>query len=125
MHIPDVWEAGQSLPVQVVVKNTGDTIWKARVKDRKHPVGEVHLAVADWQELASGNSFKESQPQLLLSRGFLPYDVSPGDEVKIRTHIRTPEQPGEYLIHFDLVSELIQWFSQQESQQFTKKLILK
>ena len=120
--MPEIWKAGKPLPVTVTVKNTGDTIWKARVNDRKHPAGEVHLAVADWQEIMSQTSLKDSHPQLFVSRGFLPYDVAPGEEVNITTDIRTPSVSGEYLICLNMVSELIQWFSIQE---LTKHILLK
>ena len=123
--IPDVWESGKPLRIRVLVKNTGDTLWRARVADRKHPVGEVHLGVVDWQEVSSGKSLKESHPQLFLSRGFLSYDVAPGKEILITANIRTPEHSGEYIIEFDMVSELIQWFSAQGSQPLTKKIILR
>jgi len=125
VDIPDVCERGKPLPIRVLVKNTGDTLWKARVADRKHPVGEVHLGVVDWQEVSSGNSLKESHQQLFLSRGFLPYDVTPGEEVSISMDMRTPDLAGEYLIQLDMVSELIQWFSGQGSETLTKKIILR
>ncbi len=125
VDIPDVWESGKPLPIRILIKNTGDTLWKARVTDRKYPVGEVHLGVVDWQEVSSGNSLKETDQQLFLSRGFLPYDVAPGEEVVIKTEIKTPELVGEFLVQLDMVSELIQWFSEQGSQLFTKKIVLK
>jgi hypothetical protein len=125
VDIPDVWERGKPLRIRALVKNTGDTLWKARVADRAHPVGEVHLGVFDWQDASSGKSLKTSYQQLFLSRGFLPYDVAPGEEVVITGEIRTPDLAGEFLVQLDMVSELIQWFSDQGSQAFTKKIVLK
>jgi hypothetical protein len=124
VDIPKVWESGKPLRIRALVKNTGDTLWKARAADRKHPVGEVHLGVVAWYN-ASSEKPLENQGQLQMSRGFLNYDVAPGQEISITADIRTPDLPGEYIIEFDMVSELIQWFSDQGSQPFTKKIVLK
>ncbi len=123
--IPEVWERGKPMNIRISVKNTGDTIWKTWVADRKHPVGEVHLGVVDWQEVSAEKSLKDSHQQLFLLRGFLPYDVAPGEKIVITMEIKTPDLSGEYVIQFDMVSELIQWFSDQGSQPLTKKIILK
>ena len=124
VELPAAWERGKPLRVRASVKNSGDTLWKARAGTRKQPAGEVHLNVFDWQEAVSGKSLKESQPQLFQARGFLPYDVAPGEEVSLTMEMRTPDLAGEFLIQLDLISELIQWFSAQGSQPFQQKIIL-
>ncbi len=123
--IPELWEQGKPLPLRILLKNTGDTIWKARVADRKHPAGEVRLGVVDWQKVSSGQSLQESHPQLFQLRGLLPYDVAPGEEVFISVQLKTPDLAGEYLIQLDMVSELIQWFANQGSKPFTANIALK
>ncbi|GAK55046.1 hypothetical protein U27_01877 [Candidatus Vecturithrix granuli] len=125
IELPDVGESGKLLPIRVIVRNSGDTLWKADVQNRTHPVGEVHLAVTDWRERTSGESLKVHFPQLLLSRGFLPYDVAPGEEVRIDMLLRTPEVAGEFEVELDMVSELIQWFSTSGSATMTQKITLK
>ncbi len=125
IELPDVWEAGKPLPVRVIVLNSGDTIWKADVQNRIRPVGEVHLAVTDWRQIPSEESLKAHFSQSFLSRGFLPHDVAPGEEVRIDMLLRTPQVTGEFEIEFDMVSELIQWFSASGSATMTQKITLK
>jgi hypothetical protein len=108
---PDVWQAGQPLPVRIMVRNTGNTLWKAHIPNRQQPAGEVHLGVVAWHDAVSGVPF-DDQRTLQGSRGFLPYDVGPGQEVSMKADIRTPDIPGTYTIELNLVSELIQWFPQ-------------
>ena len=109
MDVPDVWVAGEPLPIRTTVRNTGDTLWKSSVTDRQRPVGEVHLGVVEWQDSPSKRPLAE-QGAHQVSRGFLPYDVGPGQECIIRTEIRTPAVPGTYIVELNLVSELIAWF---------------
>lgn len=125
VDLPEVWQAGKLLPVKALVKNSGNTLWKARVADRKQPVGEVHLGIRDWQDAVSKQSLQTTQPELFVSRGFLAYDVAPGQEIWVTATLKTPPQPGNYVVTLDLVSELIQWFSDQGSPRFSKNLILK
>jgi hypothetical protein len=109
---PAAANAGAPLPVRVWVKNTGDTLWLARVPDRRQPVGEVHLGVVGWYD-ASGAPLPQ-QDGLGLSRGFLPHDVAPGQEVRLTVQLATPERAGAYQVELNLVSELIQWFPVSE-----------
>ena len=100
-------------------------LWLAGVFPALAQSPETEPVQVDWQELSSGKSLKESHPQLFMVRGFLSYDVAPGEEALISMTIKTPDVPGKYLIQFNMVSELIQWFSDQESQLFTTNIILK
>jgi hypothetical protein len=109
---PEVWQAGQPLSVRVFVRNTGNSLWKAHIPDRQQPTGEVHLGVTAWHDAVS-DTLLENQGALQMSRGFLPYDVGPGQEVSMKADIRTPDIPGTYMIELNLVSELIQWFPQE------------
>ena len=124
IEIPDVWEAGKPLPIRVIVRNSGDTIWKADVQNRERPIGEVHLAVSDWRNRQSGESLKDQSPQLFVSRGFLPHDVAPDEEVRVDMLLRTPNIAGEFEVEFDMVSELIQWFSASGSTPVMQKITL-
>lgn len=124
IEMPESWEAGKALPVRVIVRNSGDTLWKADVQNRTYPAGEVHLAVTDWRDILSGTSLKEQFPQLCVSRGFLPHDVAPGEEVRVDMLLKTPEVAGKFEIEFNLVSELIQWFSASGSEPITQRVTL-
>lgn len=104
--------AGQPLTVRLLARNTGDTIWKAHVENRRQPAGEVHLGVVRWVDKQTGTPLPD-QGALQRSRGFVPYDVAPGQEAVFSGEFRTPDQPGAYRLELNLVSELIQWFPQE------------
>jgi hypothetical protein len=36
--------------------------------------------------------------------------VSPGDEVIVPVGVLAPGEPGNYMLEFDLVHELVRWF---------------
>ena len=124
VDIPDNWDRGKPLAVRILVKNTGDTLWKAWIKDREHPAGEVRLGVVDWYDVSSGEALIQERGLSLGSRGVLRYDVAPGQESLIITTIPIPDLVGEYIVEFDMVSEHIQWFSQSNSQTLRKQITL-
>ena len=44
------------------------------------------------------------------ARAWLPAALPPGGEMEVPIEISAPDQPGQYLLKFDLVSEGIDWF---------------
>jgi SAM-dependent methyltransferase len=44
-----------------------------------------------------------------------PLRVGPGDEVEVSLHVRTPAEPGRYVLALDLVQEQRTWFSRAGS----------
>ncbi|GAK49091.1 hypothetical protein U14_00309 [Candidatus Moduliflexus flocculans] len=105
-----VWPAGKPFPVKVEARNSGDTLWRARILNRRQPAGEVRLAVRNWHDLASQQSFGQTANINLDARGLLPYDVVPGDTVVVTLNIPTPPIPGRYRVECDFVSEAVRWF---------------
>ncbi len=124
IDIPDVWKAGTILPVRVLVKNSGNTLWKSRISDRKHPIGEVRLGIIEWQNTATGERLIQQRGLSLGARGLLTYDLAPGQETWITLDIPTPYEVGEFLIELDMVSEGIQWFSAPGSPSVAKTIQL-
>ena len=43
-------------------------------------------------------------------RAILPRDLNPGESAEIEFVFRAPEQPGDYIIEFDMVAEHVTWF---------------
>lgn len=68
---------------------------------------------------------KNEQPLALYHAGaFLPHDVVPGEAVEIEIALRAPENPGEYLLTFDMVSEHLAWFEDLGSVVLRQSLIV-
>ena len=122
--IPEEWPHGQPLPIQILVKNSGDTLWKAYIGNREYPEGEVRLAVVDWYELPSGDALIRGRGMELGARGVLRYDIPPGQETSIKTEIPTPNMTGEFLLELDMLSEHVKWFSPEKSRTVKKKIRL-
>ena len=43
-------------------------------------------------------------------RAILPRDLAPGETAEIEFVFRAPQQPGDYIIEFDMVAEHVTWF---------------
>ncbi|PID58012.1 hypothetical protein CSB45_04805 [candidate division KSB3 bacterium] len=123
--IPEVWPHDQPLPIRIIVKNSGDTLWKASIVDREQPKGEVRLAVVDWYEQSSGEALIQQRGSTELgARGRLRYDVPPGKAASIDAEIPTPAYAGEFLLELDMLSEHIAWFSPQKLRTLKKIIYL-
>jgi hypothetical protein len=57
-------------------------------------------------------------------RAWLPDTLQPGASVSVPITITAPDQPGRYLLKFDLVSEGIDWFEACGSPTTTKTLVV-
>jgi len=58
-------------------------------------------------------------------RAWLPNNLPGGATVDIPFKLTAPEQPGEYVLKFDLVSEGIEWFEQVGSPTTSKPLVVR
>ena len=102
---------GQTVPLQVVLRNTGSAVWLLHPST---PFGKVNL----------GALLYDGQRRLLerdYTRFALPAagpngSVDPGAEISLEVDLPVPSQPGEYVIELDLVAEGVAWFSTLGSQ---------
>jgi hypothetical protein len=58
-------------------------------------------------------------------RAWLPEHLQPGATLDIPIVVQAPEQPGDYLLKFDLVSEGIEWFEHVGSPTTIKALVVR
>jgi hypothetical protein len=96
-RLPRRLRANRLYEIPVSLRNTGSQCWDAR--------GQlpVRLSYRWW---ADGGL---QLPQESL-RTNLPHRVKPGNGVKVRVRVLTPEQPGRYTLEWDLVREGDAWF---------------
>ena len=59
------------------------------------------------------------------ARAWLPRPLAGGDRADVPMEIATPQQPGRYVLKFDLVSEGIDWFEHCGSTTTVKKLVVR
>jgi hypothetical protein len=90
-------DASDLIRVPVTLRNTGSQAWHSR--------GQlpVRLSYRWW---TTGGSLLLVDPM----RTDLPHRVEPGHEVSMRAWVRTPTEPGRYILEWDMVREGDAWF---------------
>jgi SAM-dependent methyltransferase len=101
--VPAAVGAGQVIAPTIGVTNAGDTIWLAKPS-----------ALGGYVTL--GCKVLTTEGRLItdgVGRTCLPRDVQPGERVSVTTTLALPDTlgPGTYVLEFDMVNELICWFS--------------
>jgi hypothetical protein len=87
--------------VPLRIRNIGITRWPAQ--------GASRVAVASrWWNMETERFFRGKEPVVTA----LPHDVGRGESVELEAAIRTPEQPGHYVLLVELFSRDFDWFSQ-------------
>jgi tRNA (mo5U34)-methyltransferase len=92
----------EELVFRVRAENTGLAAWPARGEpstDRGAVLLGSHLLRADEEEVAWD-----------YGRAHLPRDVGPGEAVELSFAARAPEEPGRYVVEFDMLAEHVAWF---------------
>jgi len=101
--VPPRVARGETIRPVIKVRNTGDSIWLAE------PVSFGGYVTVGCKILnAEGRLVTDS-----LGRTFLPADIYPDQEATVTMAIELPQScaPGRYTLQFDLVDELVRWFS--------------
>jgi tRNA (mo5U34)-methyltransferase len=110
----------QTQPTEIVTfriraENTGYARWlrgdnTGTEKGSVHMVTHVLRAVSPSREKSRRDP---ESPEIVFwyhAGAFLPRDIAPGETVDLEIAVRAPEEPGEYILAFDLVSEHLAWF---------------
>ena len=88
---------------RVRVRNDGSARWLAAGEE-----GTARGAVRLAAHLIRGD--EEEDVFLYYAGAVLPHDVAPGESVELTLPLRAPEEPGRYVLEFDMVSEHLSWF---------------
>lgn len=90
--------SGQVASVSLQVRNEGKRVWES---EGTHP---VHVGYKWFDETGQRQIEAEGR------RTALPIDVAPGEEVSLGVMLLAPRRPGNYRLHWDMVSEGVTWF---------------
>jgi SAM-dependent methyltransferase len=103
LDVPQVMTRERPYSVRALIRNTGDTRWMWAPS----PMGG-YVTVGCKLALPTGRVVRDD-----IGRTLLPADVAAGGEVTVDVKLVVPSSiaPGSYRLHFDLVDELICWFS--------------
>lgn len=113
---PRVAPGGTTL-VSVTFTNIGDKPWPdkdAGDPSKRDGAHAVRLGYA-WSRASEPDSPRDRRPE----RADLPHSIKPGESVTLDMSVVAPEAPGDYLLNFDLVQELLFWFSDRGADTLT------
>ena len=99
---PTYVDKGQEFNAQVKVRNGGFLLWECKVDRYRVSLG-THWINRDTGEMIIWDG----------NRGLLPEDVSYNEEVIVDIKIKAPDEPGRYILQYDMVHERVAWFSEK------------
>jgi hypothetical protein len=102
-NMPDAVPAGQTIEVNLTLQNVGTFDWQAS-GDNPFRLG------FQWYDT---NGQFVTIPSNLDHRTTLPRMIPSRDTVQLQARLRTPDTPGDYQLRWDMVHELVTWFSSQ------------
>lgn len=100
-NTPNYLDPGQEFEVEVEVKNTSMSFWESE-GSRRTNLG-THWINRDTGEVVLWDG----------NRGLLEEDIEHEQEAIISIIIEAPEEPGRYILQYDMVHEGVTWFSEQ------------
>ncbi len=103
---PSKLKVNESVVLDVTVRNLGNAVWP----HRGGPAA-VHGVVLSYHWLPADGS------RVLVDgiRTNLPSDLAPGSQVALRATVKAPDNPGAYILEFDMVQEAVAWFRERGS----------
>lgn len=106
---------GAAFTVQVSAKNTGDWTWNhpAAANPSKPDGSYAVRLVYNWVS-PDGKPLPGSN-----TRGELTAPVKPGEDGKFAMNVQAPKSAGSYQLQFDLVEELVAFFSAKGNEKLT------
>lgn len=98
---------GEQSTIQVLVKNTSDTLWLTR----ERVISPFQLSLANhWLDQAGRIIVNDD------GRGPLSHDLRPGEAVQIHLIVNAPRRAGAYQLEIDMLQEGVSWFGLKGSQ---------
>jgi hypothetical protein len=104
--VPAAMARGTSVDARITFTNLGNAVWPdALAGDPKLRNGTRAVRLAYGWTLASDPAGRPNR------RAELPRPVHPGETMTLLIALEPPDQPGEYRLTFELLQELVSWFS--------------
>jgi hypothetical protein len=112
VDVPPTMSAGKTVAVEVTFKNTSSDTWP----DPRHAspaTGDgsyaVRLSYRWWKSGAAKPLAADEK------RTDLTAPVLPRQSATLHVSVTAPTEPGDYLLQFDLVQELVTWFEDKNA----------
>ncbi len=114
---PQTCAPSAELSFRLRVENVGSATWSA-AGEGETGRGAVYLGSHLLLEM-------EEEVDWDYGRARLPRDLSPGETASLELKVRAPEQPGRYIVEFDMVAEHITWFEDHGSGTLRHALVVR
>ena len=106
-HVPQEAAANLTLAVPVTLRNSGNRVWPASlVFISYHWFRDDKLIVWDG------------------ARTRLPRDVRAGGRASLAVRVKTPAEPGAYVLQLTLVHENVSWFENKGANTFSRPIVV-
>ena len=109
--VPDAVRVGASVPVTLDIRNVGSRTWPAADSAPEYTNGSHAVRISERWCQERGNDCPG-----FLSRHNLLQSLPPGETQSLTFVIAAPATPGFYELQFDVLQELVDWFSNRGSQ---------
>ena len=106
VQVPPVVRASAQVPIAVIARNSGQTVWLPEQPSDPFGPGRVGLSLRSW--IAPDGT---PLPPLNYSTVHLDWTVNPGQLATFIIQTQAPHTPGRYQMVLDLLSENVTWFS--------------
>ena len=107
-HVPAEAAAHVTLAVPVIVRNIGNRAWPAsQVFVSYHLLRDGRHAVWDGE------------------RTRLPRDLGAGGRTAVSVRVKTPSDPGSYVLQITLVHELVTWFENKGATMIVRPIVVR
>lgn len=104
---PAALAPGESIEIKVSVRNLGDWIWpNPLMANPSNPSGGYSVRLT-YRWIDEAGAALPQGP----ARAELRKPVAPGDTARFAMLVTSPQEPGSYQLQFDLVEELVVFFS--------------
>jgi hypothetical protein len=106
-NAPAEMAPGQQETLLITIKNVGNAPWPAMGRE------DAKFAITlrnRWLEPDGEKVVND-----LDGGSSLPHDIRPNEEFTVPLKVRAPQQPGEYLLEFDMVQEQVNFFRERGS----------
>jgi len=100
----------QAIPIQLKIKNAGDTLWLALPVKKNSKRGVIGLKARGWYRAGQKQVNVHTPSTLGLGRS-----LAPGEETTVTLSLWAPEAPGDYLVKLDLEDRDVGWFEDKGS----------
>lgn len=117
VDMPKQLTAGAMTPVTVTFANGGDTIWPDKIMANPQlPDGSRAVRLGySWGVAGQPPEKRQFGP----GRTDLSKPLGPGESATLQIDVLAPNEPGDYVLSFELVQELVAWLTDRGAETLT------